>query len=80
MALSTDKLSSIRQLVQVSSAPCDKPKTTLNAAINALDTYYETTAKAGFAAAIETAAPAQFTNAQKLQLAKYWLLTKAGVI
>ena len=80
MPLTQAQLSGVRQLVQKSSAPCDKTKTTINDAINALDAYYEATAKAGFASAIETAAPLQFTNSQKVQLAKYWLLTKAGLV
>lgn len=50
----------------------------INAGLQAIEDYYETTARAGFGSAIEAAAPGVFTNAQKKQLGKFWLFQKYG--
>lgn len=50
----------------------------INAAVQAIEDYFEDTARAGFGAAIEAAAPGVFTNAQKKKIGKYWLLQKYG--
>lgn len=80
MPLSTDNLTEIRQRIQRSGTPCDRTKSTLNAAINALDNYYISVVAPGAANAIEVAAPGQFTLAQKAQIAKQWLLIKAELL
>jgi hypothetical protein len=53
-------------------------KANLNLAIQACEDYYENTARAGFGAAIEAAAPGVFTANQKKQIGKYWLQSKFG--
>ena len=52
----------------------DKP--TLNAAVQAIEDWFEAN-KAGGSAAVETAAPGAFTNAEKLQLFAVWMVEKA---
>lgn len=53
-------------------------KPTINAAIQSCEDYFENTARAGFGAAIEAAAPGAFNNAQKKQIGKFWLFSKFG--
>jgi hypothetical protein len=48
----------------------------VNAALQAVEDYFEDTARAGFGSAIEAAAPGVFTNAQKKRIGAYWLLQK----
>jgi len=54
-------------------------KPQINAAIQALEDYFENTARAGFGAAIEAAAPGIFTNAQKKRIGRFYLFLKFGL-
>ena len=77
--LTAAQLTELRQRVQSSAAPNPAAnKTQINLAIQAIEDYYETTARPGFGAAIETAVPGRFTPAQKKQIGKFWMLQKAG--
>jgi hypothetical protein len=53
-------------------------KAQVNAAVQALEDWFDTTGRAGAAAAIESAAPGVFTNTQKKLIGKYWLAQKSG--
>jgi len=53
-------------------------KAQFDAALQAVEDYFETTARAGLGQAIETAAPTVFSNAEKKAIAGYYLLQKSG--
>jgi hypothetical protein len=76
--LTAAQLTELRQGVARGVTSINYTKAQANAALQALEDYFENTARAGFSSAIEAAAPGVFTNAQKKQLGKYWLLQKAG--
>lgn len=54
-------------------------KAEVNAVIQAYEDYYETTARAGFGAAAEVAAPGVFNAAQKKRIGKFYLFLKFGL-
>lgn len=73
--LTTDQLAVLRR----SAFPAENAtwtKAEVNAALQAIEDYFETTARAGLGAAIEAAAPGRFSNARKKRLVAYWLLQK----
>ena len=77
--LTAAQLTELRQKIQISLSPNPAAvKNQINLALQAIEDYYETTARPGFGAAIETAVPGRFTPAQKKQIGKFWLLQKAG--
>ena len=74
--LTADQLTELRQRFAATLATLGVTKAEVNAALQAVEDYFENTARAGFGAAIETAVPAKFTAAQKKRLVAYWLLQK----
>ncbi len=80
MALTSKELTEIRQALQSSNTPADKTKTQINAAVEAIESYFETTCKPGINAAIESVAPATFTAGQKNKMVKFWLLSKFRIL
>lgn len=73
--LTAGQLADLRNDYQAGGAVnTDKP--TLNAAEQAVEDYFENTFRAGVAAAIETAAPGVFTNAQKRRIVTAYLWRK----
>jgi hypothetical protein len=52
--------------------------TIIDAALQAVEDYFEATAKAGLNSAIETAAPGVFTGPQKKLLIAYFIMQKAS--
>ena len=76
-ALTGDQLTRVRQDA-CATQTLNVTKTQLNAAIQACEDYYENTARAGFGAAMEGAAPGLFNATQKKLIGKYWLLSKFG--
>lgn len=52
-------------------------KAQFDSALQAVEDYFENTARAGFGTAVETAAPTVFTNAQKKWIVAYYLVQKA---
>ena len=75
--LTVSQLTDLRQRVAATITP-DFTKAQINAALQGLEDWYEASGRSAAAAAIETAAPGVFTNAEKKLLGKYWLLQKAG--
>lgn len=51
-------------------------KAQMNAAIQAIEDYFENTAKAGFGSSIEAAAAGVFNNAAKKRIIAHWLRQK----
>lgn len=78
--LSTNQLEEIRRAcAQDAPASPNYTKAQINLALQAIEDYFENTARAGISAAIDAAvSPFSFTANQKKRLAKYWLLQKAG--
>lgn len=77
--LNAGQLTEIRQRVAATGAiPVTYTKPQINAAVQAVEDYFETTARAGISAAIEAVEPGTFTAAQKRQIAKMWLFQKYG--
>lgn len=76
--LTADQMTQIRNLVEKSGVPIDYRKTQINAAMQAVEDFFENTGKAAINNAIETACPMIFTAFQKKQIVKYWLLSKTG--
>ena len=77
--LTPDQLSEIRRQMAAEYATQDWTKVQINAGIQAIEDYWETTARAGASAAIDAATTLlgfTFTGAQKLKLGKFWLLSK----
>jgi hypothetical protein len=79
MALTAQQLEECRHELSRSGITVNYTKAQVNAALTALDAWWESTGRAAAGAAIEAAAPGVFTGPQKLKIGKYWLLTKAGV-
>ena len=76
MALLTlTQLAAIRQDFVATLAVINKTKPQINAAIQAIEDWFEAN-RASLGAAIEAAAPSTFTPAQKLKLVKFWLRSK----
>jgi hypothetical protein len=76
--ISVSDLASLRQRCAADANSVTWTKAQVNAAIQALEDWFDTTGRAGAAAAIESAAPGVFTNAQKKLIGKYWLAQKSG--
>jgi hypothetical protein len=76
--LTPGQLTELRQFIAAGVATQSWTKLQVNAALQALENWYESSGRAAAGSAIETAAPGVFTNAQKKLLGKYWLLQKAG--
>jgi hypothetical protein len=76
--LTASQLTELRQACSRSGIAINYTKAQVNAGLQAIEDYFENTVRAGIATAIESAAPGVFTNAQKKQLAKMWLLQKYG--
>lgn len=76
--LNATQLTELRQACSRSGIAINYTKAQVNAGLQAIEDYFENTARAGFGQAIEAAAPGVFTAAQKKQLGKFWLLQKAG--
>ena len=74
--LTTTQLAQARNGCEKLDPNIDYTKAQANAVLQAYEDYYENTARAGFNAAAETAAPGVFTNAQKKRLGKLYLLLK----
>ena len=76
MALLTlTQLAAIRQDFVATLAVINKTKPQINVALQAIEDWFEAN-RASLGAAIEAAAPGQFTGAQKLKLVKFWLRSK----
>jgi hypothetical protein len=71
-ALTAEELRAMRNESEPERTPHSHTKAQVNAAFQALEDYYQNTAKAGFGSAIETAAPGVFTNNQKKKLGKVY--------
>jgi hypothetical protein len=76
--LTAAQLAQLRQFVAAGIATQSWTKVQANAALQALEDWYETSGRQAAGSAIETAAPGVFSAAQKKLLGKYWLLQKAG--
>jgi hypothetical protein len=76
--VSVSDLASLRQRCASDVASVTWTKAQVNAAIQALEDWFDTTGRQEAAAAIESAAPGVFTNAQKKLIGKYWLTQKSG--
>jgi len=74
--LTAPQLAELRRGIAPDVAAVNFNKPQVNAALQAVEDWFETTARTEIGAAIETAAPGVFTNAQKRVIAKYWLRQK----
>ncbi len=74
--LTSSQLTDTRRLVSDEVPAVDYPKATINAALQAIEDWFEANRASG-AAAINTAtSPYVFSAAMKLRLFKFWLLQK----
>ncbi len=77
MAVLTDaQKTELRQAVAALVATVPWNKAQVNAAVQALEDWYETSGRAAAGSAIETAVPGVFTAAQKKKIGAVWLLQK----
>jgi len=75
MVLTAIQLAAIRQDFVATLTIINKTKPQINVALQAIEDWFEAN-RAALGAAIEAAAPGQFTGAQKLKLVKFWLRSK----
>jgi hypothetical protein len=73
--LTSGELAELRQLASTIKVPVTWDKATVNAALQAIEDWFEAN-RASLGSAIETAAPGVFTNTEKKGLVKYWLRQK----
>ncbi len=74
--LTAQELASLRQGIESEGVPAGVIKPTLNAAFQAIETWFENN-RAGLGTAIDAAtSPFVFTAAQKKALGKWWLRQK----
>lgn len=74
--LTPNQLAELRRAQQADTL-IPQPKATINAALQAIEDYFETTARAQISSAINTAtSPITLTAPQKTLLVKYWLMQK----
>jgi hypothetical protein len=78
MPLTSLELTDLRQQVAAATTSQSWTKPQVNAAIQALEDWWDTSGRAAAGAAIEAAVPGVFTNQQKKVIGKYWLVQKAG--
>jgi hypothetical protein len=76
--LSPSELTDLRQRCAANVNTLSWTKAEVNAALQALEDWFDTSGRADAAAAMEAAAPGVFTNPQKRLIGKYWLLQKSG--
>lgn len=76
--LTNAELTWLRRRIARKFAEVPWNKTEINDALQAVEDYFETTAKAGLNGAIETASPGVFTGPQKTMLVAYYILGKAA--
>lgn len=69
----------LESLAQDRGYSIDYVKSSVSAAVQALEDEYETNVRTQFSTAIETAAPGIFTNPQKKVIGKAWLKIKFGL-
>lgn len=79
MPLTADQRTTLRQLIAANLATQTWTKPQVNAALDALDDWFETSGRAAAGAAIEAAVPGVFTGPQKRVIGKYWLATRSGL-
>ena len=70
------ELDTLRQEVAKESDEVTWVKPDINAALEALDTWWVTSGRADAASAIEIVSPAIFNNTQKKRIGKFWLRHK----
>lgn len=76
--LASNKLALFRQLLARNEGEVTWVKADVNAAAQALEDWWETTARGLAGAEMESAAPGKFSNAQKKLIGKFWLEHKFG--
>lgn len=80
--LTSDELTAIRREVarglQATGTPINFTKAQVNAAIQALEDWFEANRAAASTAINNATSPFVFTNAQKKQIMAYWLQLKFG--
>ena len=74
--MTPDELAALRQEVAKESDEVTWVKADINAALEALDAWWVASGRPEAAGAIETAAPAKFSNMEKKRIGKYWLRHK----
>lgn len=78
--LTSAQLAELRQgcasSAAAAGAPVNYTKAQLNAALQAVEDWFENTGRAAIGAAIEAAAPGLFNAAAKKRIAAYWLRQK----
>ncbi len=79
MAFNATQLSDVRQRIAAIAVTQGWTRTQVNAAINAVDDWFETTGRQEATAAIEAAVPGVFTAQQKRWIGKFWMFTRWGV-
>lgn len=77
--LTAEELRGMRNVSEPDRTPHTHTKAQVNAALQAMEDYYQATAKAGFAAAIENAAPGVFSNNQKKKLGRAYFAFRFGI-
>lgn len=75
--LTTSELSALRREVAAEGGAVDYTKPTINAALQAIEDWFEAN-RANLGAAVEAAAPGSFNAAAKKRLVKFWLRQKFG--
>jgi hypothetical protein len=75
--LTPTQLAALRQECARAAQVVTWDRPTVNAALQAIEDWFEAN-RAALGAAIEAAAPGAFTNAQKRALVKFWLFSKFG--
>lgn len=76
--LSGADLKIMRQGAAADVVPVTWTKAQAKLALQAVEDYYQATAKAGFGAAIETAVPGVFSNPAKKTLGRYYFQHRFG--
>ncbi|MGI9489096.1 MAG: hypothetical protein ACR2RF_25065 [Geminicoccaceae bacterium] len=74
--LTAEELTELRQGAANDSITLAWTKTNINAALQAIEDWWETTAKLDAATEIETAAPGVFSNPEKKLIGKWWMKKK----
>jgi len=74
--LTASELTPLRQGYALDTASVNATKAQINTAVQALEDWWETTAKIDAGTEIETAVPGEFTNPEKKTIGRWWLYHK----